>query len=717
MFYSEAILSRRGPLGKVWLAAHMERKLSKTQTLQTDIEESVEAIMDQEIEFMALRLSGQLLLGVVRIYSRKAKYLLDDCNEALLKIKMAFRPGMVDMTEEQLVANKNAITIQTNDFPDVDLFIPDINWCFGHHQAHIDDITLPPTDAFDPLGFDIGFDVGPSDGIGSQDFELDLGLDFGDGPEQEKDQDSMSVDESIGVGRDAASMRDSVGAQFMEDGVTMDLDLLSNKSRSRAPSEHGFGADMDVDMDMGGADFGGIDLGDFGINFGDGPAEGAPEGIPDDGLPAEGERTPGRVRSPSRASSPLTEPPPTPPPEPQPELAPEETPKVSKLKKKLKEKKQVIDSVTELQDGGPGAKVGRGRDGGLGGPQNKDLSDILVEPHFLPRSTVAMRLLEIHNDPLSHFLPTRVTPNGNFYCAAPPGLAPELAELFLRPINGTSKRRASSPDKTLNKRPRLDENAPPDDIEDVRRAASLAPSIALGSDVLGRASMGPDGGLEFLDQSGMVEDFQLNVPEFEDAGIELPNERARSKSAAPSALSRLSTPAPDFDEGEGSYADASCPIAVFDSRPMTQTQTQTQGAIEEEPVDTEGKGYSRNTIKALSIIRRELRPTEGESEEKVLSFQRFATKASRRAAASFFFELLVLSTRDCIKVSQEGPFENIEVRAKEKLWERQSQHHDSPAPSRLPSVAHLESPQWQDLLGPLWDYNDYIFFSCLVLSY
>lgn len=44
--------------------------------------------MGQEVELMALRLSGQLLLGVVRIYSRKAKYLLDDCNEALLKIKM-----------------------------------------------------------------------------------------------------------------------------------------------------------------------------------------------------------------------------------------------------------------------------------------------------------------------------------------------------------------------------------------------------------------------------------------------------------------------------------------------------------------------------------------------------------------------------------------------------------------------------------------------------
>jgi cohesin complex subunit SCC1 len=49
---------------------------------------AADAIMGQEVEVMALRLSGQLLLGVVRIYSRKAKYLLDDCNEALLKIKM-----------------------------------------------------------------------------------------------------------------------------------------------------------------------------------------------------------------------------------------------------------------------------------------------------------------------------------------------------------------------------------------------------------------------------------------------------------------------------------------------------------------------------------------------------------------------------------------------------------------------------------------------------
>lgn len=42
---------------------------------------------------MGLRTSGHLLMGAVRIYSRKAKYLLADCNDAMVKIKVSFRPG------------------------------------------------------------------------------------------------------------------------------------------------------------------------------------------------------------------------------------------------------------------------------------------------------------------------------------------------------------------------------------------------------------------------------------------------------------------------------------------------------------------------------------------------------------------------------------------------------------------------------------------------
>lgn len=92
MFYSETLLSKTGPLARVWLSANIERKLSKSHILQADIDTSVNAIVDQGQAPMALRLSGQLLLGVVRIYSRKARYLLDDCNEALMKIKMVSLP-------------------------------------------------------------------------------------------------------------------------------------------------------------------------------------------------------------------------------------------------------------------------------------------------------------------------------------------------------------------------------------------------------------------------------------------------------------------------------------------------------------------------------------------------------------------------------------------------------------------------------------------------
>lgn len=92
MFYSEALLQKSGPLARVWLSANLERKLSKTHILQSNVADSVEAIIMPNQAPMALRLSSQLLLGVVRIYQRKTRYLLDDCNEAMMKIKMVCIP-------------------------------------------------------------------------------------------------------------------------------------------------------------------------------------------------------------------------------------------------------------------------------------------------------------------------------------------------------------------------------------------------------------------------------------------------------------------------------------------------------------------------------------------------------------------------------------------------------------------------------------------------
>jgi cohesin complex subunit SCC1 len=88
MFYSDTLLSKTGPLARVWLASNMGRKLTKKDYLSSNLESSIGVMIDRGSVPMALRLSGQLLLGVVRIYNRKVRYLLEDCNEALLKLKI-----------------------------------------------------------------------------------------------------------------------------------------------------------------------------------------------------------------------------------------------------------------------------------------------------------------------------------------------------------------------------------------------------------------------------------------------------------------------------------------------------------------------------------------------------------------------------------------------------------------------------------------------------
>ena len=88
----QLVLAKKGPLGKIWLAAHMDKKVPKLQIIQTNIPAAVENVMQPNVP-MALRVSGHLLLGVVRVFSRKVTYLLTDCSDALIKIKDAFAKG------------------------------------------------------------------------------------------------------------------------------------------------------------------------------------------------------------------------------------------------------------------------------------------------------------------------------------------------------------------------------------------------------------------------------------------------------------------------------------------------------------------------------------------------------------------------------------------------------------------------------------------------
>jgi cohesin complex subunit SCC1 len=154
----------------------------------------------------------------------------------------------------------------------------------GQHMARQADITLTTADdlqyGVDDNGY--GFDLGPSDGIGSQDYEVDLGLTFGDEPTTPRDRSEVD-DMSVEVGRDAAPQRaprESLDSHLLKQAGD-ELDVFSH--HSRAPSEHPFGDDMDFGF---GPDAG-LNI-DLDLDFGDRPM-------------SEGGKTPEQTRSPSRA--------------------------------------------------------------------------------------------------------------------------------------------------------------------------------------------------------------------------------------------------------------------------------------------------------------------------------------------------------------------------------------------------------------------------------
>ncbi|KAK2443730.1 hypothetical protein P8452_21894 [Trifolium repens] len=162
MFYSQTFLARKGPLSTVWIAAHLQHRLKKSQCASTDIPSTVQHILDPGVP-IALRMSAHLLLGVVRIYSKKVDYLLSDCNAVRTVLYKVF-PSVPNNTlpEDARQAPVHSITMPATfdlDMLDVDCEI-DIN---GHEDGHTrsqEDITMPDQnpirDNYEPIRFDEG---------------------------------------------------------------------------------------------------------------------------------------------------------------------------------------------------------------------------------------------------------------------------------------------------------------------------------------------------------------------------------------------------------------------------------------------------------------------------------------------------------------------------------------------------------------------------------
>ncbi|EPS68424.1 hypothetical protein M569_06341 [Genlisea aurea] len=113
MFYSHTFLARKGPLGTVWCAAHLQNRLKKSHYLATDVISTVERIMYPEVP-IALRMSGHLLLGVVRVYSKQVEYFYEDCNAMQHAINRDLRSITVNLPEASTKAPVDSVTLPGN---------------------------------------------------------------------------------------------------------------------------------------------------------------------------------------------------------------------------------------------------------------------------------------------------------------------------------------------------------------------------------------------------------------------------------------------------------------------------------------------------------------------------------------------------------------------------------------------------------------------------
>ncbi|KAE8702034.1 Cohesin subunit rad21, putative isoform 2 [Hibiscus syriacus] len=89
-------------------------------------------------------MSGHLLLGIVRIYSKKVEYLYHDCNIILIGLSKVFAPSQVTLPEDAVQAPVQAITLpQTLDLDAMELDVDDYNEeDADNHLGNLEDITL-----------------------------------------------------------------------------------------------------------------------------------------------------------------------------------------------------------------------------------------------------------------------------------------------------------------------------------------------------------------------------------------------------------------------------------------------------------------------------------------------------------------------------------------------------------------------------------------------
>ncbi|KAH7826630.1 Sister chromatid cohesion protein 1 [Monocercomonoides exilis] len=127
MVFWTVYLSKKGPLGKIWLAATYEKSLNRYGVLRTNITEAAKMIEsgipveadDKDHLPISVRISGFLYFGLVKIFSRKVRYLFDDVRGLQTKINMAFQSTTIDLPSDVTVASRSHITLPETSLEDM----------------------------------------------------------------------------------------------------------------------------------------------------------------------------------------------------------------------------------------------------------------------------------------------------------------------------------------------------------------------------------------------------------------------------------------------------------------------------------------------------------------------------------------------------------------------------------------------------------------------
>lgn len=268
--YSDHLLSKQGPLAHVWLAANYDKKLSKQQLLNTNIVKSSNIISTHPISYQSsqvstgesngdgktitLRLSGQLLLGIVRIYSRKTKYLLDDANDILYKLKNSFKyanggvvlgldmaKSLVNLAPQQTIVSNVASITLTDQVADFDLLYQDdlnLDDVQGDANANTLFSQVSGVNSLHDSSFNYDQSIEMArvndSTMNNTNNDDDLELDFELGNEMDD-----TFDQSIEVGRNASQAPEN----------NPDISILSdiNKESTSVPQD---GTDFEFDFDV-----------------------------------------------------------------------------------------------------------------------------------------------------------------------------------------------------------------------------------------------------------------------------------------------------------------------------------------------------------------------------------------------------------------------------------------------------------------------------------